>query len=506
MYGSRARRRKPGEASGPAMRRYRLSLKGMLLCLLLPGMLGSLALDRYNDYHTLRDMARAVYDGALRVPMGVLGRSVHLEANGQLDVDTAAIAYKVIGSSETPVRYQIQRLGADPLADPTTALAAAKALIGDAELPLPPDWREAAAPGMAFFDAMVEGEPMRVAAQVRPVVTPRGPAFVLIQAAQSNAERTNAESSAWRQETWRDVRVLLVMALLLWLGVSWGLRPLVRLRAEVAARAPDDATPLDASAVPGEVAPLVEAVNHHIRRQQAMVDEQTQFLADASHQLRTPLTVMLTQAEYALRESDPQRMRESVRALIARLDKTRRLTTQLLSLALARHTPQAGPAAFDLAACGRDVLIEYLPMADQRGIDLGWEGDEDGAAWVRGHADGIREAVANLLHNALEYTPRGGQISLACGEAGGFGWLRVTDNGPGIPAERREEAFDRFARLAPAPEGGGAGLGLAIARAFVQRDNGDITLGDGDSDAQGNVGLDATIRLPLSRVASQHAP
>lgn len=493
---SAARRARP--------RRLRLNLKGMLLCLLLPGMLGSLAFDRYNDYQTLLDVTHAAYDGALRVPMNVLARAVHLEADGELDVDTASIAYRVIGASQTPVHYLIRRLAADPREDPAAALAGASTLAGRGDLPAPASWEQAGAPDMLFYDGRLEGEPMRVAAQVLRVATPQGPAHVLVQAAQSSDERLLAEDRAWRQETWRDVRVVGVMALLLWLGVSWGLRPLSRLRAEVAARAPDDATPLDTEAVPGEVAPLVEAVNHHIARHQAMVDAQSRFLADASHQLRTPLTVMLTQAEYGLRETDPARMRDSLRALIERLIGTRRLTVQLLNLALATHAGEEPRAPFDLAAVGRDVLIEYLPLAEERRLDLGWEGEGDWPVLAMGHADGIREAISNLVHNALAYTPPGGRVTLSCGRETGRAWLAVSDDGPGIPLEQRDAAFERFERLGANRSGVGAGLGLAIAQAFVQRDNGQIALLDGEPNSHGGCGLRATISLPASDAALQH--
>src|SRR5690606_12322540 len=148
-------------------------------------------------------------------------------------------------------------------------------------------------------------------------------------------------SAARRQELLRDARMLALVAILVRWGVAWSLRPLSGLRNDIRARPPNDLTPLDASRVPNEVIALVGARNHHVERHRRMLDEQSQFLADASHQLRTPLAIMLTQAQYALREPDPQRAREGLRAIVDQLGRTRRLTEQLLSLA---HASQGGPS------------------------------------------------------------------------------------------------------------------------------------------------------------------
>ncbi|MBU4610699.1 sensor histidine kinase [Achromobacter sp. GG226] len=487
-------------------RRWRLSLKGLLLSLLLPGMLASLLLDSYSDYQTLARITRQAYDNALHMPVNVLARSVRLLSGGELDVDTRTIVQRIVEPDwDEPIYFQILRLGADPAVAPDAAVRGSEVLFGRDDFPLPMDWEVALAPEPLFYDGFLGGQPVRVAAQVRRVPSGQGPIPVLVQAAQSSAQRMRAEQLAVRQESWRDLRALAIMVLLLWLGVSWGLRPLARLRADVAARRPEDATPLDASAVPQEVVPLVDAVNHHIARHRNIVDSQSQFLADASHQLRTPLTIMLTQAEYALRERDPVHMRESLTALVRRLGKTRRLTEQLLNLALARHASRVEAATFDVAGCARDVLIEYLPLSEAQGVDLGWDDAGPDTLLVRGHEDGIREAVSNLVHNALQYSRAGGTITVSCRRDGPEVFLTVVDDGPGVDPALRSVAFERFERLngeVGTPDG--AGLGLAIARAFVRRDGGDIWLEDGEPNRLGGVGLKAVIRLIPADVAMQH--
>lgn len=486
----------------------RFSLKGLLLCLLLPGMLASLALDSYDDYQTLAEITRTAYDQILQMPVVALGRSLTAKADGSLQIDTELIADQVVEASwKEPIQYQIRTLNVNPRVDPEEAHSGARVVLGVLDLPLPPDWAAALEPAVAFYDTSWRDTPHRVAAQVRHLSTKNGEIHVLVQAAQSSVERKAAESVALRQASWRDARAVGVVAVLLWLGITLGLRPLSRLRAEIAARKPDDTTPLDSATVPQEIVPLVEAVNHHIARHQDIVQAQAQFLADASHQLRTPLAIMQTQAEYALREKEPERIREGVGALVDRLDNTRRLTSQLLNLSLADHASGTGANAFDLAACGRDVLLEYLPLAETRGIDLGWEETQTQEVMAHGHYDGIREAISNLVHNALQYTGAGGTVTISSGYSDNRAWLRVVDNGVGIPLLQRDHAFNRFVRLDDStslPDPGGAGLGLAIARAFAKRNGGDITLRDGELNPQGKPGLCVVLTLPPADAASQH--
>lgn len=500
------RRTQSGKPPASGRRPRSLSLKGLLFCLLLPGMLMSLAFDSYNDYQTLTDITRSAYDQALRQPVGMLERSVDLDAQGTVSVSTPWYAWQMLESQpEETIYYQVKLLQPPAPAGPGDMLKGSVTLLGMTDMPEPVDWSALEGPSIAFYDATFRGEPVRVAARLRRLTRGDHAAVVLVQVAQRSLERMRAESLAWKQEWRRDLRAVAVVALLLWLGVSWGLRPLSLLRREVAGRKLDDTAPLDVSRVPAEVAPLVQAVNHHIARHRSMVDGQAGFLADASHQLRTPLAVLLTQAEYALREPEPEQVRESLRAMIERLGTTRRLTEQLLSLALAQHAAGDCLHAFDLMQCARGVLLEYLPLAERKGIDLGWD-DRDGQAdslHALGHVDGIREALSNLVHNAICYIPAGGRVTLSVGSDERHAWAAVSDNGQGIPADRREQAFERFVRgldsSDAAQKSAGAGLGLAIARAFVEGSRGHLELCDGESSPQGGYGLRATLFLQVAR-------
>ena len=265
--------------------------------------------------------------------------------------------------------------------------------------------------------------------------------------------------------------------------------------------------------MPAEVRPLVEALNHHVHRYEELAEAQSQFLADASHQLRTPLAVLLTQAEYALRETDPARVRESLTAIIARLQSTNRLTTQLLALARARHAGQdAPPETFNLGDLARDVVLDALPLAREKQQDLGWDDGRATLLPVTGYPAFLREALSNLVHNAIRYTPAGGRITVRISADGNAALVCVDDTGPGMSANERAHAFQRFRR---AHEGGirpgmpkdgryaaeGSGLGLAIARAYAARSGGQVELADGEPNGHGGVGLSARIRMPLAASA-----
>ncbi|AMM26024.1 sensor histidine kinase [Variovorax sp. PAMC 28711] len=310
-----------------------------------------------------------------------------------------------------------------------------------------------------------------------------------------------------RQALWRDTRMLLVVALLIWLGVAWTLRPLERLRASLHQRRPDDLQPLDASGVPQEVKPLVDAVNHHIESHRRMLAEHAQFLADASHQLRTPLAILSIQAGYAVRETDPERMRESLDAIVVQLARTRRLSEQLLALAHATHDDTAArlPARIDLTSVARAVVLQYLTLAREKQQDLGWmdEAVDTGSAddgppplSVDANEAELHEVLSNLVHNAIKYTPPHGTITVSVRRDAASAMAEVSDNGPGIAPDRRTAVFERFQRqgIGAMAVTQGAGLGLAIARSYARRNGGEIEL---TANAAAG-GLRATLRLPLA--------
>src|SRR5690606_37374094 len=223
-----------------------------------------------------------------------------------------------------------------------------------------------------FYNSMYRNDEVRMVALWRDLHYNDVHRQVLVLVGESLDMRLRTQQDAWRQGLFRDGRMLILAVLLVWFSVEWALRPLVELRREIKARDVDDLTPLDVEQVPREIVPLVRAVNHHIELYRQVLDKQAQFLADASHQLRTPLAIMRTQAQYAKREPDINRVRESLSAIVRQLGQTSRLTEQLLSLAHASRTDVGPQYRIDLNALAREVVLQYLPLARERHQDLGW--------------------------------------------------------------------------------------------------------------------------------------
>lgn len=475
--------------------RSRFGIRARLLALLLPCILGLLALDSWNDYRALRDLVQGAYDSVMLDAADALRRSVSPGPDGALQLDASAAQvqrmFDAASRKTGHLRVEIRPQGADA--------AAGRLLLGDADLPPPPRSGDSASP--VWFDGHYQGRAVRMVALRSTVLDGRGQAYELrVQTAEGTEPRDRAEAASLRQQLFRDARMVLIVVLLVWLGVTWSLRPLERLRRSVVRRKGLVPEPLDASGVPHEVAPLVEAVNHNVASYRGLLDQQSQFLADASHQLRTPLAIMLTQAGVALREKDSTQLHATLRAMVTQIARSRRLCEQLLSLAHASDaaSPQAAEVA-DLNAITKDVVLQYLTLAHEKEQDLGWvDAREDAPAGaapspavpVQADAAELHEALANLVHNAIVYTPVGGRITVKAGRVEGMACAEVSDDGPGIAAARRAEVFERFRQAGD--RAGGAGLGLAIARAYAQRNGGDIVLAEAD----GGTGLRAILQLP----------
>ncbi len=512
----------------------RFGIRARLLALLLPGMVALLALDSWNDYRALTDSLVVAYDQSLLEPVQALANGIVVASDGSVRVQEPFSIQAMFES--THLRYKYLHVGVQriPKGETLDVNSPETTLMGVPGLPRPPEHMKQRPPDgtPVFYDAVHEKHPVRVAALRQTVydhVHPGVSYSVLVQAAEGTGPRTDAQAESLRQELLRDTRMVLVMALLVWLGVAWTLRPLDRLRRSLRERPRDDLKPLDASGVPQEVAPLVDAVNHHIASHRRMVAEQSQFLADASHQLRTPLSILSIQAGYAVRETDPARMRESLHAIVAQLSRTRRLSEQLLALAHATTEDDVAPAELavvDLNAIARGVVLQYLPLARENDQDLGWvdargdtaaehtaapDDDADGTDEaddaddtpvlpVAANAAELHEVLANLVHNAIKYTPRGGNITVTVRREASHALAEVCDSGPGIPPERRDSVFERFRRDASVGAGAahGAGLGLTIARSYARRNGGEIELDSADmpESATGG-GLRAILRLPL---------
>ncbi|TGP21763.1 MULTISPECIES: sensor histidine kinase [unclassified Mesorhizobium] len=295
----------------------------------------------------------------------------------------------------------------------------------------------------------------------------------------------------WFSAFAQQLALVAIAGVFVLLGLRRGLAPLIRLRDAV--RSPDrsDLDPVEVPGAQSEIRPLIDALNAYMERVRAQMAAQRRFIANAAHQLRTPLALMSTQASYALRESAADQRQEALVALQASSGRLARLAEQLLTLSRAEpgsRRPRAD--RINLTEAARQVLEGQAPKAIERNIDLGL--DETGPVLVIGDGTMLREMIVNLVDNALRYTPATGNVTVKLAAVDREGVLTVTDTGPGIPAEEREHVFERFYRIAGATEEG-SGLGLAIVREVVENAAGSVTLGD----AAGG-GLKVEVRLPLA--------
>lgn len=435
------------------------TLKTQLLWWLIPTlvlvMMGALWLSN----HQLRNQVDIAYDRSLAGALRAIDHNIST-ASGGLAMEQPYLMLEFFElTANGSVFYRVAT--EDGLAE-----------IGHPELPMPTQPLVSGEP--QFFYATYLGMPVRVAALARamdpPLYANKG-GRVIVQVAEGLESRQAFLHQVLVRSVERDLAVILISVLVIILGVFMALRPLARLRQELERRPADDLSPVSASDLPGEVLPLVGAVNLHMARYAAQARVQSQFLDDASHQLRTPLSVLRTQTAYALRETCPQEVRTALLAMQEGLDRAVRTTNQMLALARAKDASLAEGGfslePVDLAALADGVIRSLLPTARARQMDIGLEADP-GPAIVPGAEWLLREAVGNLVDNAIRYTSPGGTITVLVRREPGQLRLSVEDSGPGMSAEDIARAGIRFRRGAAGKNKPGAGLGLAIVGTIAE--------------------------------------
>jgi two-component system OmpR family sensor kinase len=261
------------------------------------------------------------------------------------------------------------------------------------------------------------------------------------------------------------------------------------MRRQVATRAASDLSPLSAEGVPEEVKPLVGELNALFARVQGTLEAQTHFVADAAHELRSPLTALKLQLQAAERARDEAARQEALGELRSGIERSIALVEQLLALARLEGKSEQRSEPVDLEDLARQAVSDLLPSAHAKRIDLGLATSEP--VQVTGSRESLHLILRNLLDNALKYTPAGGRVDIALGRDAQGAWLAVEDSGPGIPEADRERVFDRFYRVA-GNGAEGSGLGLAIVRTVAERLGAQVQLGQSASLG----GLRAEVRLP----------
>lgn len=480
---------RPDAAPGPWLRRQLLAwLLGPLLLLLV--------LDSAAAYWNAVRFSDLAFDRALHE----VGREMALHVQRDDTTGTARLALSeaagrmLLGDADDRIFYRV-----------TDAQGRVLGALGD----LP-----AATPALPATDTMprysrqqVQGEPVRMlvawmptSAATTATTALRGQAqpLVQVQVAETLHKRNRFAWEMVANVVWPQLLLIVMATAVVWFGVAHALQPLQRLRRALAGRSHLDLSPIATHGVPGEVRPLVDEVNDLLGRLGKTFDFQNRFVADAAHQLKTPVSGLKAQIELAQREADPQRLRHSLQQLSISVDRLARLVRQLLSLA--RNEPGALDAVrlrpLDLNAHALEVSMEWVPQALKRSIDLGFEGAPHPLVI---HADGdrVRELINNLIDNAIRYSAQAGRVTVRVATAeGGQCRLSISDDGPGIPVAERARIFERFHRLLGTQQDG-SGLGLAIVSEIALMHGARITLED-DADGVGNT---FSVFFPLAAVS-----
>lgn len=397
-------------------------------------------------------------------------------------------------------------------------------LAGEAALAVPGEEGPPASTdpaGIRFRDDVIGDEAVRVAYLWLPasgieVASGRGEA--LVQVAETMGKRSQLATEIVKGVILPQFVILPLAVLLVWFALVRGIRPLAELQQRIRARDSTDLSPIAEGGVPDEVAPLVDAINDLLQRLDRTIANQRHFLADAAHQLKTPLAGLRMQAEIAAREidsgrGDPASIKHSLRQIAYSSQRAAHMVNQLLAMARAEDTGQAARhEPVDIANVTRAVVRDFVPRAIERRIDLGYEGpaaqDGDAGTWLAGEPVLLSELVRNLVDNALQYTPAGGTVTARVlpDPFGQVVVVQVEDTGPGIAPAEREAVFRPFYR-ALGTLVDGTGLGLAIVKEVAQRHAAEVTIADARPRVAGHApGTLVTVRLRLAPSPGAAAP
>ena len=342
-----------------------------------------------------------------------------------------------------------------------------------------------------YFGSSFRGQTIRAVALRQPLIGAGEHRFALVIVGQTLHAYQKMIDDLWIDEAKRQLVLVIIAAALTWFGLNRGLVPLARISDEVAQRPPDTLDLIAIERVQTELRPLVSALNQSVERVRSQIAVQRRFIADAAHQLRTPLTVLKTQISYGLGEPLAAEKDRSLSAMKDGIDQMVHLTNQLLTLAKVEPGAQVlVREPVDLIAITRHVLEQVADRALAKHIGLSFDVEADQVT-VEGSRAMLHELVMNIVDNAMRYGKSGGLIAVGIGVEGNVAVLSVQDDGPGVPVAERERVFDRFYRILGS-DAEGSGLGLSIVREIASRHDGTVVL----LDAPTGRGLLVEVRLP----------
>jgi two-component system sensor histidine kinase TctE len=468
------RKRRAAIATQPVERIQR-SLFGEILDWMLAPLLLLWPMSIAITYLIAQSIANQPFDRALEDSVTVLAQQVS-EVNGKVAARLPVSARDLLRADDIDnIYYKISGPNGEYVE-------------GDVDLPQPPPDEERNNVGaVQFRNDILHGSDVRIAyvqVDLRRSAAQRAassePRLATVQVGETLEKRAQLANEIIKGVILPQFIILPVALALVWFALSRGLSPLSELQQRIRARRPDDLSPIDSGQVPEEISPLVRSLNDMLARLSQTIAIQKRFIADAAHQMKTPLAGMRMQSELALRQDDRDDVRRSLEQLAKSSESATRLVNQLLSLARAENqqSQAGGMAPVELSELARSVVQEWVPMSFTQRIDLGFE-QPGHPIMIAGNPVMLREMLSNLIDNALHYTPHDGSGSVTVrartDEGGGLAILEVEDTGPGIPPSERAHVFERFYRILGTPSTG-SGLGLAIVREIAQQHDAQVEI------------------------------
>ncbi len=470
------------------------SLQRYLLWGILCPVVAFMLLNAFSVYRQALQAADTAYDRTLLASAKAIGELLDVvEVQGRAEL-RSSLPYSALEAFEADMRsrmfFRVSGFSQEMVS-------------GYDDLPPPRMVAGASGPYAAlvdFYDASYRGESVRMAVLLQPVAGAAGQGMATVQVAETLELRHALARQMLMDMAWKQGVLIALIAGVVVLVVQRGTRPLRRLGQQWQARAEDDLSPLSAQGSPRELWPVVEAANAVMARLDRLLRQQKRFVRDASHQLRTPLTVLKVQVQSArCGDVDPQ---VALRDIESTVEGAIELANQMLALAKAEQLRQQEiPGPVDWARVVRTVALDLAPLMVERQLDLDLHAPP---CHVHAHEWGLRELTRNLLHNAIRHSPQGGRLEVHLLPSHVQAVLRISDEGTGIPETLRPVLFQPFAQ-GDSPALGSSGLGLAISREVVLASGGTLQLENRTAPARqigaskvSVSGLDAVVCLPLA--------
>lgn len=438
----------------PRQQRPPLSLRQRLILALLTPLIVILTVSSYFDYQLATKTANNAHDQALAD--NVFDLAAHIkkqDPSSKLDLTEEAEAM-LRSNAPDSLYFSVS----DPFG---------KVVAGDADLPQlsPPKGDQ-----VEFSNGAYDGAPVRIATH-RITINAQD---YLITVMETTKKREQASARILTAMVIPNLAVILATMLAVIFGVRQGLLPLQQVEHDIAARSANDLHEIELAGNPAEIRPMLRRLNELFALLRESVEIQQRFIADAAHQLRTPLAGLQTQLDLASSEGAFNNNTERLQLIDEATTRLGHLLSQLLAYARAetKNGTKDKPEPVALDKLVENSASIFLDGALEKNIDLGFDispASTAGFAWM------LQEALSNLIDNAIRYTPAGGIITVSCGEDHGQAFLAVDDSGPGIPDEHLKHVFERFFRI-PGSPGNGCGLGLAIVSEIAQLHNANIAL------------------------------